>query len=112
MKDAFDWAINTQDGVDLFRKKLSLATTNEKSIQSTHTGLRDLTSLELENMAIELYGPFPGGLNLNKQYYIPSCVGGTSNGHVCTGGNWDWVINTTGNAHGVNYVAQVKKYAQ
>ena len=81
-------------------------------MENTHPGLRDLTASELEDMAIELYGPFPGGLNLTKQYYAPSCVGGTANGNACSGGSWEWIVNIAGNNRGVGYVANVRKNIQ
>jgi hypothetical protein len=112
MQDAFDWTINTQDGVSLFFEKLALAENNARKMENTHPGLRDLTASELEDMAIELYGPFPGGLNLTKQYYAPSCVGGTANGNACSGGSWEWIVNIAGNNRGVGYVANVRKNIQ
>ena len=112
MQHAFDWTINAQDGVNLFFEKLSMARTNEKNIQKTHHGLPDLTALQLENMAVLLYGPFAPKLTpLAAQYYAPSCDGGKVTGSDCKGGSWKWIKNTTGNADGINYVDIISNYA-
>jgi hypothetical protein len=107
MQDAFDWTINTQDGVNLFFQKLALASSNEIRIQATHPGLPDLTPFQMENMALELYGDHPGGRNPTLQYYAPICVGGSGTG--CTGGAWEWnPVPNCANPGGVAYVAIIR----
>jgi hypothetical protein len=106
MQDAFDWTINTQDGVNLFFEKLKIAAQMENQIQKAHPKLRNLTAYEMENMALELYGDSPGGRNPTKQYYIPTCVGGS--GTACTGGTWNWIVNS-GHPGGVAYVTAIRR---
>lgn len=128
---AWDWYENVAFAVRLFtREKLSAAQRNEARIRRGsaksglpgHIGLRQLTDVETENMAVLLYGPYaPGSHNvpaptladkLQKQYYIPVCVGGTvvpKRGDLeCQGGTWDWAVNTTGNPQGVAYANSVR----
>ncbi|HVA83462.1 MAG TPA: hypothetical protein VNF28_01035 [Candidatus Binataceae bacterium] len=99
MPDAWDWLHNTQDGVNLFQSKLSIAyNTFAVSLEASHPGLPGLTPCQLEEMALALYGPFAGGTNptkhpqvLNRQYYTVHCNGGT--GTACTNGSWQWILN-------------------
>lgn len=121
LADAWDWLQNTQDGVQLpsensLQSKLSTAYNLSIDIQADHTNSvsakpPNLSPCQLEQMALELYGPYPGGLedtptSLHKQYYTVKCSGGA--GANCTGGSWQWVINTAGNLCGVCYVAKVR----
>jgi hypothetical protein len=105
MQMAWDWLANTQGGYALFQQKLSLAIRYANSIVSTHTGLPALTSKQIEQMAVLLYGPGASG-SLTKQYYIPTCSG-TVNGATCQGGKWAWTVNTNGNTVGVTYVTNI-----
>src|SRR5262249_26844449 len=52
MQNAFDWYANTQGGVALFRQKLVIARRLMTKIQNSHPGLRALSDVELENMAL------------------------------------------------------------
>lgn len=63
-----------------------------------------LTSCQLEEMALELYGP-SAGRTTSSQYYIPKCSG-TRNGTTCSV-QWQWEINPV-NPCGVCYVASVR----
>jgi len=106
---AWDWLSNTQGGVQLFRQKLSRAQSFGTKIVKAHPGLPTLSSLQVEQMAVLLYGPYASS-NLGMQYYVPQCVGGT--GPACTGGMWTWVVNSAGNPNGVNYVTSVYSKVQ
>ncbi len=135
---AWDWHANTEEGRRLFmRDKLPAATRNERRIRNGdakdnipgHPGLRQLTDVELENMAVLLYGPCAPGPDARpdecpgarvttlaekvaRQYYAPACQGGTivqqHNDLLCQGGSWEWVVNTAGNSGGVKYVDSVR----
>lgn len=91
--NAWDWTANTSNGVNLFNSKLASAGRLATRIIASHKGLRQLTGVELEHMAVVLYGPYASG-NLSAQYYAPVP---TANG------GWDWAVNTTGNPKGVAY---------
>ena len=107
--DAWNWQTNTTDGVNLFTQTcLPEALTNELNIRRTHTGLVALTSVQRENMALVLYGPYAHSTDLTQQYYAPSCVNGTISGSSCVGGNWQWIVNTAGNSLGVGYANSVR----
>jgi hypothetical protein len=81
-----------------------------------HVGLRSLTGLELENMALVLYGgwltnlPCGPGLQcvLNSQYYIPQCSGTqkkNKQGNLTCSTGWQWAINSTNQSAGISYVS-------
>jgi len=112
MDYAFNWQDNASNGVALFNSKVSMAKSVAASIVSSHNGLPALTSLQLENMALVLYGPYAGGNNQGMQYYVPSCVGGTVSGVNCVNGQWQWIANTAGNANGVQYANKVRNSIQ
>jgi|HubBroStandDraft_3_1064219.scaffolds.fasta_scaffold24428_2 hypothetical protein len=97
--NAWSWLVNTQAGVTLFGDKLATAHRKMVQIQNRHAGLRDLNPVELENMALVLYGDHPSA-SLNKQYYLAVRT---------SGGGWDWLRNTTGNPLGVAYADAVRK---
>jgi hypothetical protein len=90
---AWNWESNTAGGENLFEDKLRAASRIMRRIIQNNRGLRQLTGVELENMALVLYGPHASG-DLNRQYYAPAP---TPNGGV------DWVVNTAGNPGGVAY---------
>ena len=90
---AWNWETNTQLGVDLFRDKLQAANRLQQRIIKANPGLRKLTKVELENMALVLYGPDASG-DLGKQYYVPA---------PAQGGSLTWAVNNAGNAGGVAY---------
>ena len=92
-------------GVDHDQSKLSQALGYENQIIAGHPGLRSLTGVERENMARVFYGGY-GSSNLTKQYHAASCSGGR--GGNCNGGTWVWVVNSAGNAGGVQYVGLVR----
>ena len=98
MRDAWDWEANTQEGVKVFGDKLASARRIMQKIIKDHKGLRKLTDVELENMALVLYGPHANG-DRGKQYYAPKDIGN---------GKWDWIVNTAGNPAGVNYADSVR----
>ena len=131
MTAAWDWQTNAEFAVHLFtRDKLSSAKRNERRIRHGdaketipgHIGLRVLTDVERENMALVLYGPCAPGTTcapaetlaerLAKQYYIPQCAGGTvvpkNQDLACQGGTWEWVVNEAGNKAGVDYAKRIR----
>jgi hypothetical protein len=112
MDTAWDWNVNTTAGVKLFQGKLnSIVGPMDYTFRVNHTGLRTLSPTEREDMALVLYGPYASA-DLGKQYYVPSCVGGTVSGKECTGGAGQWAKNTAGNSAGVAYADSVKKMQQ
>lgn len=133
LESAWNWLKNSETAVDLFAgDKLRFARTNERYIRHGvpkqkipgHVGLRALTDVELESMALVLYGPFaPGTQNvpaptlaekLAKQYYTPECLFGivVQKNHdlECQGGLWTWMPNLVGNFGGVDYANNVRAY--
>jgi hypothetical protein len=135
---AWDWHANTEEGRRLFvREKLPPATRNERRIRNGdaknnilgHPGLRQLTEIELENMAVLLYGPCapgdgtdesicPGARattlteQVERQYFAPACQGGTvvqqRNDLLCLGSSWEWIQNMVRNPEGVSYADSVR----
>jgi hypothetical protein len=108
MADAWDWLQNTEDGVILpsqnsIEQKLRISYSKVKLLQAVYgypSTMPDLSPCQLEEMAVELYGPYSGGIEVGKQYYT-----GQRNSST---GYWQWVINITGNNCGVCYVAHVR----
>jgi len=108
MKRAWDWLINTQDGVSWFSKeKWQIALLWENKIRKACTGLPPLTNEQRENMALVCYGPDAKN-DVHQQYYDAKCVGGTAIDKVCKGGTWRWIKNVTGNPRGINYADTVR----
>jgi hypothetical protein len=108
--DAWNWMQNTIDGFDTFQSKLGAAYVLAGEIQNSVNPAitQPLTSCQLEEMALDLYGPYAQG-GLKQQYYVPECQNGK--GANCTGGTWQWAINTSKvlKTHcGVCYVASVR----
>jgi len=99
---AWDYNINVAQGASLFGAKLASATRIMNSAINTYSGLPALNAVQLENMALVLYGPYAAA-GATNQYYAPSCQGGTAAGTTCSGGTWVWVVNTANNAGGVAY---------
>ena len=109
MQVAWDWLANTQAGTTLFvNHKLATAELYLEEIQKQHTGLPHFLplSIELENMALVLYGPYAHS-SLDEQYYAPQCNGKVE-GSSCKGGMWTWVVNTAGNPKGVKYADSIR----
>jgi hypothetical protein len=92
LRYAWDWQVNTQAGVTLFNAKLASAQRLMTGIIKQHPGLRKLTPVELERMALVLYGP-EASANLGQQYYAPAR----------SGNGWTWIVNNAGNPGGVAY---------
>jgi hypothetical protein len=90
--DAWDWSQNVIDGAAVFYSKLSTAARIGKKIIAQTPGLPPLTAVQLENMALVLYGEF-GSKNLTKQYYIADTSGPSP----------VWIVNTANNPDGVAY---------
>jgi hypothetical protein len=97
---AWDYSTNAGHGEKLFATKVATATRLMNTAIATYPGLPTLTGVNLENMALVLYGPYAKA-GIANQYYVPSCQGGT--GKNCTGGTWVWVVNTADNPNGVAY---------
>lgn len=95
---AWDWQINTQDAENLFREKLRIAAALERRIIRGHRGLRRLTDVESENMALTLYGP-GAAAGLENQYYRAVQL---------ADGSYDWTVNTANNPMGVDYANDVR----
>src|SRR5579875_974863 len=117
--NAWNWVTNATDGVNLFsgdppaeyqdnNNKIDYATTYENEIiQEGYTPqLPNLSSTQLENMALLLYGP-GASVDLTKQYYAPSCSGKIVKQFTCKGANWVWKENTN-NPTGTTYVDTVR----
>ncbi|MGC1730590.1 MAG: choice-of-anchor tandem repeat GloVer-containing protein [Steroidobacteraceae bacterium] len=101
--EAWDWLDNTSNGASLFQQKLAAAGRNATRIIAQNPGLPNLTPVQLENMALLLYGPFaPTTHQLKNQYYIPATVGG-----VLT-----WIVNTANNPSGVTYANSCRSNVQ
>lgn len=99
--DAWNWTANTQDAVNFFvTAKLPIAIRLTNRIIASHPGLRQLTAVELEHMAVCLYGDGASS-NLSKQYYVP---------YRPASGGWDWGVNNDGNTKGYEYVLYVFSY--
>jgi hypothetical protein len=98
MADAWDWKTNTQTGANMFAEKVQIAKSIERQLRREYRGLRRLTDVEIENMALVLYGPEADARDPYKQYYVPQ-----SNGN-----NWEWVVNTANNPAGVAYADEVR----
>jgi hypothetical protein len=146
---AWNWFQNTNDAVNsadhgFVAVKLPLANTwmnwiisgnNKKNIPA-HPGLPSFLSpsVQMENMALVLYGPKASSL-WTQQYYIPVCpppgvITVKGNTWTCKGGSWYWAIddpaidpNVTasnigpgvtvfGNPDGVNYANTVRSLMQ
>lgn len=99
---AWNWHTNTQGAIDLFSEKLRIARTREGTLRARHPGLRELSGVERENMALLLYGPESSN-NLSRQYYIPERNSRNS---------WEWSVNTAGNADGIAYANSVRLQLQ
>ena len=104
--DAWDWLKNTQTGWHMFvDDKLAAARRNEQRMREAANDdrLPPLDDVQLENMAVLLYGPFaPKGslrVKLRKQYYI---VENDNSGKPI------WVKNTANNPDGVRYADDVR----
>lgn len=99
MAAAWDWLQNAHDGVLLpnqysFQEKLNIAYGKSVALGKKHN--LTLSSCQLEEMALELNGPFAKG-PLSLQYYKTQLVNDS----------WQWLINTD-NACGVCYVIKVR----
>ena len=112
MAHARSWVQNAQDGTIIpsqnsVQCKLGSANRIAGNIEAAHPGLSKtpLTSCQLEEMGLQLFGPQRKGAS--GKYYTPLCVGGS--GEACTGGSWQWRINTRGNLCGVCYVVSVRR---
>jgi len=55
---AWDWLANTEDGVAEFYRQLANARKTEAALIARHEGLRELTDVERENMALVRFGPY------------------------------------------------------
>lgn len=101
--DAWGWKQNISDGANLFSQKIAMAKSKQATIRLLHL-LNEppmLTPVQLENMALVLYGPNASAA-LNEQYYVV----------VVTNGVASWVVNTAGNPDGVAYADLVRQSVQ
>jgi hypothetical protein len=97
MAHFWDWQSNTAFGVNFFRNdKMDLARVRMNQIIAAHPGLRQLNAVELEHMAVVLYGQ-EAHAALNLQYYAPV---------MTARGRWDWQVNPNAPA-GVAYADYV-----
>ncbi len=102
------------DGGASFQEKLAIAYSNMVNMQEGLTpALGPLTSCQLEEMALALYGPSAAGTDITSQYYIPTCNGEpvNSSGESCGLTDWQWTVNTITTTKpycGVCYVANVR----
>ncbi|NCO98522.1 hypothetical protein GW864_05165, partial [bacterium] len=84
---AWDWLINTNDGVNLFVKdKLGASGRYQNKVRAKHPNLRKLTATEHEDNALVVYGEY-GDINRDGYadwYYVPNSD------------YTDWIPNTAG----------------
>jgi len=135
--DAWDWTVNTQDGVNVFSggsgDKVQTSVTYEGYIISGNRSLglpahingngsylRSLHGGERENNALVLYGGYLYSCKnkqpciVNSLYYIPQCpspgvqVTNKQGNLVCQGGTWQWVVNNANQSAGIGYVTAVR----
>ncbi|MBB3777983.1 hypothetical protein FHY16_000704 [Xanthomonas campestris] len=99
--NAWSWIENTASADTLFREKMRTAVRLYRRMRTAAPGIRELTGVELESMAITLYGPGAAS-GLENQYYRA----------VNTDGSWNWVVNTQNNPTGVNYTNEVRSKIQ
>ncbi|MEO6064386.1 MAG: hypothetical protein ABIP49_01215, partial [Lysobacterales bacterium] len=102
VRNAWDWLENTAFAADLFREKGRIAASLERRIRHNNRGLRALTNVESENMALTLYGP-GAQASLNGQYY---------RAFQSPDGSVDWIVNTANNPDGVAYANSVRQKMQ
>jgi hypothetical protein len=95
---AWDWLLNSQDAARLFDEKLRIAASLERRIIQGHRGLRRLSDVEQENMALTLYGPYAAA-GSDRQYYRAVQQ---------ADGSYAWVVNTANNPDGVAYANDVR----
>ncbi|HTQ14647.1 MAG TPA: hypothetical protein VMH86_12305 [Rhizomicrobium sp.] len=107
MKTAWDWNANGTQGVSIMGQKLTAAVAYQKSMQATHTGLKGMTGVELEDVALLMYAGYANVKGTGPQYFQPSCSG-TPNGATCTGGTWTWVQRPNLSSGALGYVATVR----
>ena len=93
---------NTKTGASTFQQKLASAGCISTRIINANPGLPSLTPVQLENMALVLYGPFASAA-LNMQYYIPQAG---------PNGTPVWVVNTANNPQGVAYADSCRSKVQ
>jgi hypothetical protein len=98
MADAWDWRRNTSTGADMFAEKVRIARAIERKFRKQYPRLRSLTDIEMENMALVLYGPRAAANDPLMQYYIPQVTGNTV----------EWVKNAANNPLGVAYADSVR----
>ena len=111
MGRAFDWHVNTQDGVSWFTgEKRTIALSREGEVRSEaqrlyKDRLPDLNDLQRENMTLVCYGPYASALT-NMQYYYYEVIPLPNGKYEC-----NWIINTLNNPNGVQYVTDVRDEA-
>jgi hypothetical protein len=110
MSVAWDWKANAMAGRDNLDTKFEYVRNVVRRIRKLRPGLRQLSGLEWENMALMQYGDSPAN-TWGELYYVAACNGvpDTYKGKTpaCEGNAWDWVI-TTKNGKGVKYVEKVR----
>jgi hypothetical protein len=94
MTDAYDWAQNIQDGIDLFDTKMSEAGQHEANLRHTYPNLGVLSTVQKEKDALFRYGPFAGTGSSLGWYWVPNSAKNA------------WIKNT-GNPNGTGYVDDV-----
>ncbi|MGH6872322.1 MAG: hypothetical protein ACREHE_12540 [Rhizomicrobium sp.] len=107
MKTAWDWNANGSQGVSILGVKLSAAVSYQKAQQANHTGLKGMTGVELEDVALLMYAGYANVKGTGPQYFQPSCSG-TASGATCTGGSWTWQQRPNLSAGAMGYVATVR----
>jgi hypothetical protein len=108
MNVAWDFTVNANKGEQFFAgAKTATAIRLMNAAITAYPGLPTLNGVQIENMALVLYGQYAKKGILN-QYYVPSCQGGIVNGKQCTGGTWVWIVNTANNPLGVAYANKAR----
>ena len=110
MATAWDWIDNAQAAVAILNEKYPQIGELVSYADKKYSRLANdsLSNVQQESMALGLYSGNAKHVSnlclwLEKQYDYPTCVGGTvsgtpscagAGGHICTGGSWQWQVNT------------------
>ncbi len=95
--NAWDWQANTSNAARLFDDKIRAARRLEGRMRRPYKDLNRLSDVQIENVALVLYGPHASA-SLNMQYYTVQV----------SDNNVQWIVNTANNGPGVAYADNVR----